>query len=161
MASVLTGLEFGGCLPSQTNEEMTGSKKVITVSTEVALPLEITWKKWTSPADIVGWNHASDDWHCPHAENDLQDGGRFSYRMEAINGNYGFDFCGVYEKIIPGREIIFTLDDGRKVVIMFSSLKGKTHIEEHFEAEDTNPAELQKSGWQAILNNFRLYSETH
>ncbi len=135
------------------------TKTVITVHTTLNAPLEKVWKFWTQPEHITKWNNASDDWHTPHAENDLRTGGKFSSRMEAKDGSFGFDFSGVYDEVVEHQIIAYTMDDGRKVQVHFSELDGRTFIIENFEAESTNPVELQKGGWQAILNNFKKYAE--
>lgn len=134
-------------------------KQSVTVQAAIAAPIEKVWKCWSDPEHIKGWNHASDEWHTPHAENDLRVGGSFIYRMEAKDGSMGFDFYGVYDKVIYHKHISYTLGDHRKVCIDFSSADDTTQVIETFEAEDTNPIELQRAGWQAILNNFKKYSE--
>ena len=131
----------------------------ITVQTKVQLPLESAWKAWTEPAHIVNWNHASDDWHTPLAENDLKPGGRFSYRMEARDGSFGFDFGGTYDEVRENEYIAYTLEDGRKVNISFREKNGMTEVRETFEPESENPVDMQRQGWQAILDNFRKYAE--
>ncbi len=134
-------------------------KPVITVYATIAAPIERVWKVWTTPADIVKWNNASDDWHTPRAENDLREGGRFSYRMEAKDGSMGFDFWGIYDKVIFQEQIDYTMGDGRRTEILFSSADGKTTVIESFEAESENSLELQQFGWQAILDNLKKYAE--
>jgi len=134
-------------------------KTKITVQTAVNAPLDKVWKRWTSPEDIVNWNAASETWHTPRAVNDLQKGGRFTCRMEAKDGSFGFDFGGVYTNIITNRLIEYTLGDDRKVSITFDVHGKEIKITETFEAEDTNPIEMQRGGWQAILDNFKRYVE--
>ena len=131
----------------------------ITVENIVNAPLEKVWKFWTEPAHIIKWNNASADWHTPHAENDLRVGGKFVSRMEAKDGSLGFDFGGVYDEVIINKSIAYTLGDGRKVKIFFTSHGNETKVVETFEAETTNSIELQRSGWQAILDNFKKYIE--
>ena len=133
---------------------------LITVRTTIKAHVSLVWKTWTSPADIMNWNTASDNWHTTSAENDFRPNAKFSYRMEAKDGSFGFDFFGTYDKIIINREIALTLGDGRKVKIVFSDLGNKTEIVETFEAESTNSVEQQKTGWQSILDNFRKYIES-
>lgn len=133
--------------------------KNITVKTTVDLPLQKTWELWTRPEHITQWNFAADTWHCPAAENDLKPGGKFSWRMEAKDGSMGFDYSGKYEEVIPHKQITGTLDDGRKVSVNFSEQDGKTWLTETFEVESTHSLEQQKAGWQAILENFRMYAE--
>lgn len=137
----------------------TGDSK-ITVETTIQLPAEKVWELWTAPEHITNWNFASDDWQCPHAENDLRPGGQFSSRMEAIDGSMGFDFSGVYDEVDPYQLIAYTMDDGRKVTIRFLEDGDETKIIETFESENTHTAGEQKKGWQSILNNFRSYAES-
>jgi uncharacterized protein YndB with AHSA1/START domain len=134
-------------------------KSVISVQTVINAPVERVWKCWTTPGDIIQWNHASEEWHTPGAENDLRKGGKFLYRMEARDGSFGFDFGGVYDEVKTNKIIEYTLGDGRKVKITFSLLNDKTEVVETFEAESINPAEIQQEGWQAILDNFKKYVE--
>lgn len=136
-------------------------KTTITVETLVQAPIETVWRCWTTPEDIVHWNNASDDWHTPSANNDLRAGGSFLYRMESKDGSSGFDFGGIYDSVNPHQRIVYTLGDGRKVEIDFKSRNSDTLIKETFEAEGENPVEMQRSGWQAILNNFKKYVEGH
>lgn len=131
----------------------------IIIQAIVHVPVETAWKLWTHPAHIVKWNSASDDWHTPKAENNLVKGGRFLARMEAKDGSFGFDFGGVYHEVIIHKTIAYTLDDGRKVRVAFVAGDHQTEITESFEPEDTNSLELQKTGWQAILNSFKKYAE--
>lgn len=131
----------------------------VTVEVIVNVPLEKAWHVWTNPEHIVKWNNATDDWHTPSAENDLQVGGKFIYRMEAKDGSFAFDFEGVYDNI-KGQELLaYTIGDGRKVVVTFTGDNNQTTVSETFDAEKTNSVELQKNGWQAILNNFKKYAE--
>ena len=132
----------------------------IAVEVSIAAPVSAVWKCWASPNDIKGWNQASDDWHTPYAENDLRAGGRFLYRMEAKDGSFGFDFSGTYDQVIPNRLIEYTLDDERKVRISFQNSGDNIRVTETFEAETVNTIELQQFGWQAILDNFKKYTES-
>jgi uncharacterized protein YndB with AHSA1/START domain len=131
----------------------------ITIDAIVNAPVEKVWKFWTEPGHITKWNSASDDWHSPYAENDLKAGGKFLSRMEAKDGSFGFDFGGVYDEVRTYELIAYTLGDGRKVKIEFSSKANETKIVEIFEAENVNSIEIQRTGWQSILNNFKKYSE--
>ncbi|MGX7666836.1 SRPBCC family protein [Flavobacterium pedocola] len=139
----------------------TTEKNTITVAATVNVPVHKAWEFWTEPQHITQWNNASNDWHTPKATNDLRNGGSFNYRMEAKDGSFGFDFEGNYTEIKPNELIEYTIADGRKVQILFESLDNETHVTEIFEAEDVHPVELQQDGWQAILNNFKRYTETH
>lgn len=78
--------------------------------------------------------------------------------MEARDGSFGFDFSGVYDLIEKYRLIEYTIDDGRKVKISFKTENDITEITETFEAENENSIELQRTGWQAILDNFKNYA---
>ena len=139
----------------------TQQKTVITVESTINAPAEKVWAYWTQPEHIKQWNNASDDWHTPSAENDLRVGGRFSCRMEAKDGSFGFEFWGIYDTVRTNEYIEYTLGDERKVKINFTSMGNTTKVVESFEAESQNPVELQQGGWQAILNNFKKYTETN
>lgn len=132
----------------------------ITVSVSINTPIENVWKLWTGPEHIMQWNNASDDWHTPRALNDIRAGGKFNWHMAAKDGSMSFDFEGVYDQVKPNELITYTIADGRKVSITFTSKENETVIEEIFEAEATNPIELQRGGWQAILDNFKKYVES-
>lgn len=134
-------------------------KQIITVKAWVAAPVEKVWKYWTEPEHITKWYQASADWHAPHASNDLRIGGKFVTTMAAKDGSFSFDFGGEYTEVVPHQLIAYTLGDGRKVKIVFESENGSTQITETFEAETTNSAEMQQTGWQAILNSFKQYAE--
>ncbi len=136
-------------------------KTVITVEATVHAPIAKAWKFWTAPEHIVNWNNASDDWHTPSAENDLRTGGRFVSKMAARDGSFEFDFGGKYTSVVEHKTIAYEIDgDGRKVSIDFTENGNETKIVERFEAEAENAEEMQKGGWQAILNNFKKYTET-
>jgi uncharacterized protein YndB with AHSA1/START domain len=132
--------------------------KTITVQSTVNADIKKVWDFWTKKEHIINWNFASDEWHCPSAHNNLAEGGDFSWRMEAKDGSMGFDYKGTYTLINAHERIEFTLDDGRQVAVTFTEEDGITKIVESFEP-DANDPELQKLGWQAILNNFKKYTE--
>lgn len=132
---------------------------MITVQTIVRVPVEKAWEYWTKPEHIVHWNFASADWESPSAENDLRNGGRFKYKMAAKDGSVSFDFEGVYVSVNDKAAISYTMDDGRKVSVTFEPVDGGTRITESFDPEQENPEEMQRSGWQAILDNFKRYAE--
>ncbi|WP_205513076.1 SRPBCC family protein [Longitalea arenae] len=140
--------------------ETTGVTK-ITVETVVKAPVEKVWNFWSQPEHIKNWCAASDDWHAPKAENDLKVGGTFSTRMEAKDGSFGFDFGGVYDQVKTNELIEYTMGDGRKVVVNFTSNGNETKVVETFDAENTHPIEMQRGGWQAILDNFKKYTEAN
>ncbi|MCR8630229.1 SRPBCC family protein [Paenibacillus radicis (ex Xue et al. 2023)] len=139
---------------------METGNKAITVETTVHKSVGEVWKYWTEPQHITKWCYASNDWHAPNAENDLKVGGRFLTRMEAKDGSFGFDFGGVYDEVRINEYISYTIADGRKVAITFISQENNTKVIETFEAETINSIEMQKAGFQAILDNFKKYSET-
>jgi uncharacterized protein YndB with AHSA1/START domain len=131
----------------------------ITVETVVAKDVETVWRLWTDPEHIEAWNHASDDWECPKAANDLRVGGRFSAIMAAKDGSASFDFNGTYTAVDRLALIGYVMEGGREVSIRFVPADGSTKIVEAFEPEQANSRELQRSGWQSILDNFKRYAE--
>jgi uncharacterized protein YndB with AHSA1/START domain len=137
------------------------TKTSITIQTTVNAPVDKVWSYWTNPQHIINWNSASSDWHTPWAENDLRVGGKFTSRMEAKDESIGFDFGGVYDDVKTNELIAYTLGDGRKVEVRFTQEGNKTKVVETFEAEDVNSIELQRGGWQAILDNFKQYVESN
>lgn len=139
----------------------TPGKTTITVETTVKAPIEKVWEYWTSPEHITQWNNASEDWHTPSATNDLKAGGKFTSRMEAKDGSFGFDFWGIYDTVTKHECIAYTLGDDRKVSISFTTEGDHTKVVEIFEAESENSIELQRGGWQAILDNFKKYTENN
>ena len=134
---------------------------VLTVSAVINAPLQKVWEYFTTPHHIMQWNNASADWHTPKAANDLKKGGKFSFSMAAKDGSMSFDFEGTYNEVIEMQLIEYTTVDNRKVDVHFSANHHETVVMEAFEAETENPIEMQQQGWQAILNNFKLYTETN
>lgn len=133
----------------------------ITIQTQIHAPIVKVWENWTEPRHITQWNNASDDWHTPYAANDLRVGGSFSSRMEAKNGSMGFDFGGIYDDVRVHERITYTLGDGRKVDILFAQEGDQVKVTETFETENTHPIEMQRMGWQSILDNFKKYTESN
>lgn len=140
-------------------ESQTREPRKISVRTVVKAPVEKVWLYWTEPKHITQWNAASNDWHSPAAENDLRENGKFSYRMEAKDGSRGFDFEGIYNKVEPHRHISYTIGDGRKADVYFQEDGTTTVLEEIFDADMSHSAEMQQTGWQAILDNFKAHVE--
>lgn len=136
------------------------SKTEITVESLVKAPIEKVWQCWTKPEHITKWNFASDDWHAPKADNDLRAGGKFSVRMEAKDGSFGFDFWGIYDEVVINKLLSYTMGDGRKATVVFENKGGETLVKTIFEAESENPVDMQRDGWQAISNNFKNYVES-
>ncbi|WP_309610089.1 SRPBCC family protein [Flavobacterium sp.] len=136
-------------------------KKSIDVEVTVNASVVKVWKYYTEPKHILNWNTASEDWHTTKSENDLKVGGKFLSRMEAKDGSFGFDFEGLYDEVKTNELIAYTLNDGRKAKIAFTSVNDSTIIDVVFEAENQNSTELQQNGWQAILNSFKNYTETN
>lgn len=132
---------------------------LITVENLVEAPIDIVWASFTLPEHICNWYFATPDWHAPRAENDLRVGGRFLTRMEAKDGSFGFDFEGIYTDVVTEKMLRYELADGRYVVVNFDDKNGKTLVTETFVAETENPLEMQRAGWQAILDNFKNYTE--
>ncbi|HEY5461635.1 MAG TPA: SRPBCC domain-containing protein [Hanamia sp.] len=141
---------------------MEATKQDITIETIVKSAVAKVWDYWTKPEHIVKWNHASDDWHTTHAENDLREGGKFSSRMEAKDGSFGFDFGGVYDKVKENELIEYKIGDGRKVKIAFSGFGTETKVVETFDAESSNSIEMQRSGcrlsWTILKNILKQIS---
>lgn len=131
----------------------------ITVSTTIDATKEKVWGYWNEPEHIIQWNSASEEWYCPRAENDLQVGGTIKSRMEARDGSMGFDFEAVYDEVMDQEKIAYTMTDGRQAVTLFENVGGKTKISTTFDAEQSNPVEMQKDGWQAIIDSFKKYVE--
>ena len=132
----------------------------VTIETTVKAPIEKVWSAWTTPNDIKQWNTASDDWHTTKASVDLRVGGEFSSRMEAKDGSFGFDFAGTYTKIVPHALLEFKFGD-RSASVEFLAADGGVTVRETFDAETENPIEMQRSGWQSILNNFAKHVEAN
>jgi len=139
----------------------TANTTKVTVEATVKAPVEKVWELWSGPDHITKWNSASDDWHTPWAKNDLRTGGNFSSRMEARDGSMGFEFGGVYDEVVTHKRIAYTMGDGRTVKVTFEDKGNETKVTETFDAESQNPVEMQRGGWQAILDNFKKYAETH
>lgn len=134
---------------------------IISIETTIKAPVKKVWEYWTAPEHIKQWNHASDDWHCPAAMNDVKEGGTFSITMAAKNGSFSFDFEGVYEVVKENERLEYAISDGRKVLVVFTAQDNETKVVENFEAETTHSIAMQQSGWQSILNNFKTYTENN
>lgn len=130
----------------------------ITVETTVRAPLSTVWRAYTTPADIMAWNAASDDWHTTRASVDLRPGGDFCSRMEAKDGSFGFDFAGTYTQVLPERLIEYDFGD-RKARVEFTESGAGVHVRVSFDAEQTHSIEQQREGWQAILDRFKSHAE--
>ena len=131
----------------------------ITVEAVVKARLNQVWDAWNNPADIKQWNSAQDDWHTTRSIVDLREGGRFLSRMEARDGSEGFDFEGTYTRIVPNKTIEYRMSDDREVKVEFVERPDGVLVRESFEIENENPPEVQRQGWQAILNNFGRHVE--
>ena len=132
---------------------------IINIEATVNADKSKVWDYYTKPEHMTKWNFADDSWHCPSASNDLKPGGKYVARMEAKDGSFGFDFGATYDEVIEQKKIAYTIGDGRKVTVLFESHGDNTTVKTSFEAEGTNPVDMQKNGWQAILNNFKKYTE--
>ena len=130
----------------------------ITVQTTVRAPIDKAWKAYTSPEDIVQWNAASDDWHTTESSADLRVGGRFSSRMEAKDGSFGFDFEGIYTNVVPNSLLEYTFG-GRKGRVEFNEGEAGVTVRVSFDSEETHSIEQQRQGWQVILNRFQRHVE--
>lgn len=134
---------------------------MITVQTTINKPTAKVWEYWNKPEHITGWAFASDEWEAPEAENDLRVDGKFKTVMAAKDGSSSFDFTSTYTKVIENKLIEYTMEDGRKVKVEFIEVPDGTQVIESFDPEDENSEEVQREGWQAILENFKKYSENY
>ncbi len=132
----------------------------ITVEKLVMADIDKVWNAWNNPEDIKQWNSASDDWHTTDSKVDLREGGKFSSRMEAKDGSAGFDFEGIYTRVEEPKLIEYKLTDDREVKVTFDERDGGVLVTESFDAESQNSAEIQRGGWQAILDNFAKHVES-
>jgi len=135
------------------------TNQAITVEAIVHSPIAKVWESWTLPEHITKWNQASDDWHTPYAENDPRTGGKFKSTMAAMDGSMSFDFEGIYSLVIPQQRIEYAMADGRTVKVSFEANGHETKVIETFDPESENSLELQRGGWQSILNSFKKYTE--
>ncbi|MEI5986263.1 MULTISPECIES: SRPBCC family protein [Sphingobacterium] len=131
----------------------------VKVQSAINAPLKKVWEAYNNPEDIVNWNQASPDWHCPSSENDLRVGGKFKNKMAAKDGSFEFDFEGTYTEVTPYNSLSYVLGDERTADVRFSESNGQTLVDVLFDAEGTNPVDMQREGWQAILNSFKDYVE--
>jgi uncharacterized protein YndB with AHSA1/START domain len=136
-----------------------GTSTKVTVAVAIDAPVSVVWECFTTPVHITKWNQASPDWHTPSATSDLRVGGRFCSRMEAVDGSAGFDFEGTYTVVEPHARLAYTTDDGRQVQVDFHEEGSATRVTETFDAEHENPVDMQRVGWQAILDAFKAYVE--
>ncbi len=133
----------------------------LTVTAEINKPINEVWKAFNNPEHIVKWNCAQESWECPSAKNDLTVGGKLEVRMQAKDESFGFDLVRIYDEVKEYQLIKYHLEDHREVEIVFEKLSDdKTKVTENFDPENQNPLEFQKDGWQAILDNFKRYSES-
>jgi uncharacterized protein YndB with AHSA1/START domain len=137
------------------------NKPIIKIEAIILKPMDTVWEMWTKPEHITKWYFASDDWHAPSSTSDFTVGGKLSIRMEAKDGSFGFDFWGIYNDIKVNEKVGITLGDDRKWDTYFSKVEGGVKVIEEFEAENENPIEMQQTGWQMILNNFKKYVESN
>lgn len=134
----------------------------ITIQATIVADIQKVWNYYTEPAHITQWNFATDDWQCPSASNDMKVGGKYIARMEAKDGSFGFDFEATYNDIKEKEYFLYTMPDNRTVAVTFKEISDDaTSIVIVFDAETINPIEMQRDGWQAILNNFKKYTENN
>jgi uncharacterized protein YndB with AHSA1/START domain len=136
------------------------SNKIIITAT-VGADSKKVWEYYTKPEHITKWNFADPSWQCPYATNDMKVGGKYSARMEAKDGSFGFDFEAVYNEIILGEKFVYAMPDGRQAAVVFRKVGDKTEVTVSFDPETQNPVEFQKNGWQSILDNFKKYAENN
>ena len=131
----------------------------ITIQAVIAADRQKVWNCYTQPEHITKWNFATDTWHCPAASNDMRVGGKYLARMEAKDGSFAFDFEAVYNEIVDGEKFTYTMPDNREIQVSFEKMDDKTRVTVTFDPENVNPVDLQRDGWQSILDNFRRYAE--
>ena len=133
----------------------------IAISATINADKSKVWDYYTKPEHIIKWNFADPSWCCPFATNDLRVGGKITARMEAKDGSFGFEFGGVYEAVEEGKSMTYTMGDGRQVEVVFDGDDRKVDVKVAFDPESENPEEMQKNGWEAILTNFKTYTEAN
>ena len=133
----------------------------VTVEATISADTKKVWDYYTKPEHITKWNFANDDWQCPTAENDLRVGGKYMARMEAKDGSFGFDFEATYDEVVDQKSVTYTMTDGRQSTTTFEDLGDNTKVTTTFDAEGQNDVEMQRAGWQAILDNFKKYTESN
>jgi uncharacterized protein YndB with AHSA1/START domain len=136
------------------------SQSKITIQATINATAKKVWDYYTSPNHIIHWNFADPSWHCPGAENDMRIGGTYKARMEARDGSFGFDFEAVYTEISEGKYFAYEFG-GRRATVQFNDLGSETEVVVSFDPENEHPVDMQQAGWQAILNNFKTYSESN
>lgn len=133
----------------------------ITIHATISAGIQKVWNYYTQPEHITKWNFASPDWHCPSASNDMRIGGKYTARMEAKDGSFGFEFEATYSEITENQKFVYVMPDGREVSVSINEDNHLTNITVCFDTETENPVDLQREGWQAILNNFKNYAENN
>ena len=133
----------------------------VTVQATINADRKKVWDYYTNPEHITQWNFADPSWHCPNAENDMRVGGKYRARMEAKDGSFGFDFEAIYSELVAGEKFTYEMGDGRQATVNFIANDGQTEVVVEFDAETENPVDMQKAGWQAILDNFKKYTESN
>ncbi len=133
----------------------------ITITTIINADIKKVWDYYTNPEYITQWNFAHPSWHCPSAVNDMRVGGKYIARMEARDGSFGFDFEAIYSQITPGETFTYGMPNGREVTVVFKRESNQTEVVVSFDPEDQNPLDMQKNGWQSILDNFKKYAESN
>ncbi|MDX6188996.1 SRPBCC family protein [Flavobacterium sp. Fl-318] len=133
---------------------------MITVKNTIDAPISKVWEFWTLPEHITKWNTPSPDWHTPYAENDVKEGGKFKSTMAAKDGSMSFDFEGEYTLVKQNEAINYVIADGRKVEISFKQTPNGVEVVESFDPETENSEEMQRGGWQAIMDSFKSYVES-
>jgi uncharacterized protein YndB with AHSA1/START domain len=154
------GMQEGMASTLEKLDELLRNLHKITVTTLIAADVQKVWDYYTTPEHITKWNFADPSWHCPSASNDMRVGGKYVARMEAKDGSFGFDFEAFYSEINKGKNFTYKFGD-RAAQVTFESIGDKTTLAVCFDPESENPIELQKGGWQAILDNFKNYVETN
>lgn len=155
------GMEKGMIATLEKLDELLLNISKVTITATINADIKKAWDYYTKPEHIVKWNFADPSWHCPSASNDMRAGGKYSARMEAKDGSFGFDFEAIYDEIVNGEKFTYTMPNGRQVTVVFKKNGKQTEVIVTFDPERENPIEMQKGGWQAILDSFAKYAETN
>jgi uncharacterized protein YndB with AHSA1/START domain len=128
----------------------------ISVSVDINAAVAKAWDAYVTPEAINQWNFASEDWQCRDAKVDLRVGGNFSSHMEAKDGSFGFDFEGTYTNVVEHQLLEYSFGD-RTARVVFEQVGEDSRVTVEFDTEDENSVDMQREGWQAILNNYAKY----
>ena len=138
-----------------------GDMKTIVIERTIDAPRELVFEAWTDPKHLVHWFHADEDWTTPYANVDVRPSGKFSIGFKSPDGKSDFDFAGHYDEVHPPESLVFTIGDGRPVVLMLTAIdKKRTHLRLEFAMEPTHSEEQQRHGWTLMVVHLGEYLAT-